>query len=123
MHEYKTQWQRFYEYLQETESSSIFLNPIVESDIMEIINKLNPTKSPGCDNIGNNIIKKVSNEIIKPLTMIFNLSLSTGLFPDKLKITKVIPIFKKDDPTVFSNYRSVSLLPCISKILERLGFW
>ena len=99
-----------------------FLKPIVESDIMEIINKLNPTKSAGCDNIGNNIIKKVSNEIIKPLTMIFNLSLSTGLFPDKLKIAKVIPIFKKDDPTVFSNYRPVSLLPCISKILERLVF-
>ena len=60
--------------------------------------------------------------LIKPLTQIFNLSLSTGVVPEKLKIAKVVPIYKKADSALFSNYRPVSLLPCFSKILERLVF-
>ena len=56
------------------------------------------------------------------MTSIFNLSLSTGIVPDKLKIAKVIPIYKKFNVDVFSNYRPVSLLPCFSEILERLVF-
>ena len=53
---------------------------------------------------------------------VFNLSLSSGIVPEKLKVAKVIPIYKKDDSALFSNYRPVSLLPCFSKILERLVF-
>ena len=56
------------------------------------------------------------------MTQIFNTSISTGIVPDKLKIAKVIPIYKKDSPELFSNYRPVSVLPCFSKILERLVF-
>ena len=62
-------------------------------------------------NIGNFIIKRVAKEIVKPLTQIFNLSISTGSVPEKLKIAKVIPIYKKQDAEIFSNYSPVSLLP------------
>ena len=48
--------------------------------------------------------------------------MSTGIVPDKLKIAKVIPIYKKSNADMFYNYRPVSLLPCFSKILERLVF-
>ena len=72
--------------------------------------------------IGNLIVKGVAKEIVHPLTAIFNLSLSTGKVPDNLKIAIVIPIHKKDDKEIFSNYRPVSVLPCFSKILERLVF-
>ena len=48
--------------------------------------------------------------------------LYSGGFPDKLKIANVIPIFKKDDPCLFENYRPISLLPTISKVLEKLMF-
>ena len=68
------------------------------------------------------IIKKVGEEIVKPLTNIFNLSLSTGVVPDKLKTAKVIPIYKKAYSAMFTNYRPVSLLSCFSQILERLVF-
>ena len=54
--------------------------------------------------------------------MIFNTSLSTGIVPDNLNIAKVVPIFKKENPQIFGNYRPVSVLPCLSKILERIVY-
>ena len=113
---------QYFAYLSENKTSSMYMKPIVESDIVKIIDKFDINKGGGHDNIGNLIIKKVCNEIAKPLNMIFNLSISTGIVPDKLKIAKVIPLYKKEDAEVFSNYRPVSLLPCFSKILERLVF-
>ena len=77
-------------------------------------------RSPGHDNIGNNIIKRIAKEISKPLAIVFNLSITTGKVPNQLKSAKVIPIYKKDDAEIYSNYRPVSVLPSFSKILERL---
>ncbi len=48
--------------------------------------------------------------------------LNTGIFPDKLKIAKVIPLFKKDDENLFTNYRPISLLPTITKVFEKVIF-
>ena len=98
------------------------MRPIVEDEILKIINKFDKNKSAGHDGIGNLIVKEVAKEFLYPLTAIFNRSLSTGKVPDSLKIAKVIPIHKKDDKEIFSNYRPVSVLPCFSKILERLIF-
>ena len=112
----------YMDYLQDPISSCMFMKPIVEMEVIKIIEKFNPNKSAGHDNIGNFIVKKISNEIAKPLTMIFNLSLTTGIVPQSCKIAKVIPIYKKEDAEIFSNYRPVSVLPCFSKILERLVF-
>ena len=87
--------ENYYDYLKDVAPSSMYLRPIVERDVIKIIDKFNPNKGAGNDNIGNFIVKKVANEIVEPLTRIFNLSISTGIVPDKLKITKVIPIYKK----------------------------
>ena len=57
---------------------------------------------------------------MKPLTSLINQVLNTGQFPDKLNVAKVIPICKKNNPTLFTNYRPISLLPVISKVLERI---
>ena len=118
----KNTGKNYYDYLIDNRTCSMYMKPIVELDIVKIIEKFNQNKSAGHDNIGNFIIKKVCKEIVHPLTMIFNLSISTGIIPEKLKLAKVIPIYKKENPEVFSNYRPVSLLPCFSKILERLVF-
>ena len=110
----------YFDYLQSPLSTSMYMKPVVEMEIIKIIEQFDPNKSAGYDGIGNFIIKRVSNEIAEPLAMIFNLSITTGVVPGKLKMAKVIPIYKKDDAEVFSNYRPVSVLPCMSKILERL---
>ena len=60
--------------------------------------------------------------IVPPLVYIINLLLSTGVFPESLKIAKVIPFFKADDPTLFSNYRPMSILRAFSKLFEKVMF-
>ena len=50
------------------------------------------------------------------------MSLSHGIFPNELKIAKVVPIYKKENPESFGNYKPVSVLPCISKIFERVVY-
>ena len=65
-------------------------------------------------------MKVIKPVIIKPLTLLINQVLNTLTFPDKLKIAKVIPIFKKGDQSLFENYRPISLLPAISKLLEKI---
>ena len=112
----------YFDYLPDPSSNNMYMRPIVASDIIKIIDNFNPNKSAGHDNVGNYIIKKVGNEILKPLTNIFNLSLSTGVVPDELKTAKVIPSYKRADSAMFSHYRPVSFLSCFSEILERLGF-
>ena len=100
----------------------MYTKPGIPEEIVKIIAKFNQNKSSRHDDIENMIVKKVATEISKPLSTIFNCSLKTGVVPEQLKIAKVIPIYKKEDVEVFSNYRPVSVLPCFSKILERLMF-
>jgi len=110
----------FSDFLHNPNPSCIFLNPIEEKEILGIVKNFKNGKSSGYDDISPAIVKRFISFVAKPLAFIFNLSISTGVFPAALKVAKVIPVFKKDDPHVFSNYRPISLLPCFSKILERL---
>jgi hypothetical protein len=68
------------------------------------------------------MLKYTALDLSPVLCLIVNQSLSTGIFPDKLKIAKVIPLYKKDDPCCMNNYRPISLLPCLSKIFEKVVF-
>lgn len=112
----------FSSYLTTANNNTCFLKPTNETEIVKIIHKMGSKKSAGHDNIKVDLIKTVANEIAKPLSIIFNSSLCSGVFPDDMKIAKVVPIYKKDNPEVFGNYRPVSVLPCISKILERIVY-
>ena len=67
-----------------------------------------------------NIIKQSIHLIVEPITHIINLSITNGIVPDKMKLARVIPVFKCNDQTQLSNYRPISVLPVFSKILERL---
>ena len=106
-------------YLSDPLSKSLFLKPITESEILEITKSLKKSNSCGFDGINSNIVKKIIYSIVKPLCYIFNLSISTGNVPDKLKIAKIVPVYKKNDSHLCKNYRPISILPCFSKILEK----
>ena len=84
------------------------------------IKEIKAKSSSGQDRLSNKLLKVIGNEISKPLTLIINQSFNTGIFPKKLKIAKVVPIYKKGDFNLIENYRPVSLLPCISKIFEKI---
>ena len=79
-------------------------------------------ESSGFDNISTRLLKYISEKVSPLLSLMINQSLLTGIFPTKLKIAKVITLFKKDDPTIFSNYRPISLLPAVSKVFEKAVF-
>ena len=74
--------------------------------------------STGIDGILNKLIKIAVNQLVSPLTIVINQILNTGVFPNQLKISKVIPKYKSKDHTLLSNYRPIALLPSISKMLE-----
>ena len=98
----------------------VFFKPTNEEEIIKVIKTLGSRKSPGHDGIKSVLVKQIAEEIALPLKIISNISLHTGSVPDDLKIAKVVPICKKDNPELFSNYRPVSVLPCFSKIIERI---
>ena len=78
--------------------------------------------SCGVDGISNSLLKSIKSEIVQPVTVLINQMLTTGIFPDKLKNAKVVPLYKKGDNTLFSNYRPISILPSLSKIFERIVY-
>ena len=78
--------------------------------------------SCGYDNISTKLLKQLHEPLLGPLCIIINQSLSTGIFPDKLKIARVFPVYKKGELTMPDNYRSISLLTSISKLFEKVVF-
>ena len=73
----------------------MFCWPVDTVENSKLIRNLQHSNSPGYDNITASLIKEVSEGIIQPLVYIYNLSMETGIFPDNLKIAKVIPAYKK----------------------------
>ncbi len=88
--------------------------------IKKIIKNLKPKQSQDAQGISTKMIKFIGNEIAAPLSHIFYLSLTTGEFPSKLKLCRVIPIFKAGNTLECDNYRPISLLSSVSKIQEKI---
>ena len=99
--------------------NSIFLSECDEANIKLIISSLDIWKSYGPNSIPTEILHLLKEDISQPLKILFNLSFSTGEFPDLLKIAKTIPIFKKGSRLLVGNYRPISLLSNLNKILEK----
>ena len=112
--------QSFFDYLSNPTEHRFHFSVINESDVLTTINKLKNKNSSGIDEISNKLLKAIGTELSKPLTIIVNQCLLTGIFPSLLKIAKVKPLFKRGDVSQLNNYRPISLLPTISKVFERI---
>ena len=102
-------------------SNSFFIVDVTCEEIKKVISGLNEGAS-GYDEVSAKCLKSISIGIIEPLVYLINLSFNQGVFPSELKIAKVCPLYKANDPMLFSNYRPISLLPIFSKIFERLMY-
>ena len=101
---------------------SIFLNPTTETEIIELITDLIPKNSSGYDNLSNKLLKKLLPALVAPLTIIFNKSLTEGIFPEAMKKADVVPLYKSKDNQESNNYRLISLLLTLSKVLEKIMY-
>ena len=112
----------FDSYLNMSCSNSFLFQYTNLTDIAKILGQLKPKSSSGYDDISSKLLKAITDSVCCPLSKIINQSLCTGIFPSKLKLAKVIPLYKKDDEKQFGNYRPISLLSSISKIFEGVAF-
>ena len=99
---------------------SLYLAPTDVSEINCLLNEINVNKSSGPDGIRPTVIKSVTQYISPILVHIFNNSMQSGIIPESLKVAQIIPIYKANDPSEFTNYRPISILPILSKILEKV---
>lgn len=99
---------------------SMFVEPVLEHDLIRVIKSLKNGKAPGLDGISSVLIKKIYTKILSVLLFIVNFSFEVGVFPEKMKEALVIPIHKKHTPSDCNNYRPISLLSSFSKMFEKL---
>jgi hypothetical protein len=100
--------------------SGIKTIPTTETEIKSIIHSLKAKNSSGYDGITSKILKVRASRVSYPLTHIYNHSLLTGIFPNRLGFSNTTTLQKK--VTIMSNYRSISLLTTFSKILEKVMY-
>ena len=112
------------EYLKKLQSNSesLFFQPTDENELVKLVRNLPSKASCGYDNISNVLLKEIIHPLSPVLTDIFNRSLSTGEFPAIMKLAEVLPLYKSKERYYESNYRPISLLSTLSKILEKIVY-
>ena len=103
--------------------SSFFFNPVSPSDIELEIITTPINKVYGLYSFPTRILRSAKHIISQPLSLLINKSLENGVYPSKLKLAKVIPIYKSDDESDPSNYRRVSFLSVFNRIFEKMMYY
>ena len=110
----------FISYLKHSCPSTIFVYPTTYHEIISLISAFKLNKVEGHDDIPPYFLKIAAEIIAIPLAMILNLCMQFDIFPNKLKIAKVLPVYKSGPTEHVTNYRPISLLTSLSKIFERV---
>ena len=110
----------YHKFLDPKQPDSMFLQPANKLEIEKIIKSLDSNKSSDVYSMSPKLLKILSLAISETLSNIFNKSFALGVFPDQMKLATITPIFKGGSKLDVSNYRPVSVLPIISKVLEKL---
>ena len=106
----------------QSSKASIFFNPTDVLEIKRIVTMLPTKKSSGHDNISNILLKEIVDSIAHILCTIFNKSLEQGEFPTIMKLADVVPLYKSKEHYLETNYRPISLLTTVSKVLEKIVY-
>ena len=111
---------QFEQYLSENEKriNTFKLQNISRMDTWFLIKSVSPNNSHGFDGFSSKLMNTGASKLVIPMNTIINKYFSTGSFPDKLKTSKICPIYKKNEPEP-CNFRPVSLLSCFSKVIEK----
>ena len=110
----------FHSHLQDRSSVNVFMQPTDIYEIKNVVTNLKTKCTVGFDSSSTKLIQQTIREITIPLRHIINQSFVTGVVPENLKVAKVIPIYKSGNKNVFNNYRPISILPALSKIMENI---
>ena len=96
------------------------MQPTDVYEIKSVVQKPKTKCSERFDSLSTKLVQKTIEEIAIPLEHIINQSFVTGIVPDNLKIAKIIPVFKAGNSKIFTNNRPISILPTLSKIMEKI---
>lgn len=97
-------------------------NHVSELEVLNVIKSLNGNKATGPDEIPASFIKSCASELAPPLTALINECIWQNIFPCHMKVSNIIPLYKKKDALCKENYRSVNILTSTSKIFERIMY-
>ena len=102
-----------------TNCNSMFPSETNVNEIMKIVGRPTQKTSTDCNDMNMSFLNNIIHLVVQPFKYICNLSFATGIFPDAMKIAKVIPIYKTGAKDELNNYRPISLLLQFSKIIEK----
>ena len=110
----------FRDFMGESVQESFILTPTTPQEIEDLCLDLDPGKGLGWDEVSPKVIKGVAKELSGSLSRLYNCCMREGYYPTCFKVARVVPVFKAEDPTEFSNYRPVSVLPVLSQVFEKV---
>ena len=111
---------QYYEEILKYLESKFKFNVVSEETVLKHLQDLDENKAAGLDNLSGKFLKDGATVLAKPISQICNLSIKYSIFPSDCKIAKLKPLFKKGSKTDPKNYRPISLLPLVSKKIEKV---
>ena len=100
---------------------TLYMPNVSNNDVISIVHSLK-NSSPGWDGLPAFVAKQCVNGFITPLTKIINMCITQGVFPNEVKLARVVPVYKCNNKQTLSNYRPISILTFFSKVIETIMY-
>ena len=110
----------YYKRFLNTENKKFTFSPTLENEVLKLLKDSKPEKAAGIDNLSGRFLKNDAVVLALPISKLFNLSTKYSKFPLDCKIVKLKPLYKKESKTDPKNYRLISLLTLVSKVIEKV---
>ncbi len=107
-------------YIKNATETNLKFDDVTGGEVLAVMRSMVPKSSADIFGFSTKLINHIATAICHPLAYIFNISLKTGIFPNKLKTSRVIPIFKNGDRRECNNYRPISLVSSFANVIEKI---